>query len=219
MRYIFTFSVACLLTIAVSAQNKEKLSIKKLNSGVDLFTDLWQGMPDSVGTRTLNQGINIYSMYTFPISKSNFTFAIGAGIGSHNLYSKGVLVSDSASYFSPISGISYDKSKLNITYLDFPLELRYKSKAEYRVSIGFKLGVRISDHTKYKGNSLEGTGKSVKQKTIGIENLENLRYGLTALAGYKWINITFFYSLSNIFIKDRGPEVYPISIGVALRPF
>jgi hypothetical protein len=219
MRYIITFSVICFLAIAVSAQNKEKLSIKKLNSGIDLFTDIWQGMPDSVGTRTLNQGINIYTMYTFPINKSNFTFAIGAGIGSHNLYSKGLLVSDSVSYFSPISGISYDKSKLNLTYLDFPLEFRYKSKAEYRASVGFKLGVLISDHSKYKGNSLEGTGKSVKEKTVGIENLENLRYGLTALVGYKWLNVTFFYSLSNIFTKDRGPEVYPISIGIALRPF
>jgi hypothetical protein len=217
MRYLITFSIACLLTLAVSAQNKEKLSIKKLNSGIDLFTDVWQGMPDSVKTRTINQGINLYTMYTFPIKKSNFTFAIGAGIGSHNLFSKGVLQTNDTTYFSPIKGISYDKSKLNLTYLDFPLELRYKNKGEYRASIGFKLGVLISDHTKYKGN--DGAGKSVKEKSAGVDNLENLRYGLTALAGYKWINVTFFYSLSKVFVKDKGPQVYPVSIGIALRPF
>jgi len=218
MRYLITFSLVCLLSMAVSAQNKEKLSFKKLNSGIDLFTDIWQGMPDSVDTRTLNQGINIYSMYTFPINKSNFTFAIGAGIGSHNLYSKGVLAAnDTLSYFSPISGVSYDKSKLTLTYLDFPLELRIKTKAEFRASIGFKLGVLISDHTKYKGNN--EAGKSVKEKSIGVDHLENLRYGLTALAGYKWFNLTFFYSLSKAFVKDKGPQVYPISIGIALRPF
>jgi len=170
MRYLITFSLVCLLSMAVSAQNKEKLSFKKLNSGIDLFTDIWQGMPDSVDTRTLNQGINIYSMYTFPINKSNFTFAIGAGIGSHNLYSKGVLAAnDTLSYFSPISGVSYDKSKLTLTYLDFPLELRIKTKAEFRASIGFKLGVLISDHTKYKGNN--EAGKSVKEKSIGVDHL------------------------------------------------
>ncbi|MEI6748184.1 MAG: outer membrane beta-barrel protein [Bacteroidales bacterium] len=218
MRYLITFSVACLLTLAVSAQNKEKLSIKKLNSGIDLFTDVWQGMPSVVKPRTINQGINIYTMYTFPVKKSNFTFAIGAGIGSHNLYSKGKLVSDDTSYFSPIP-VKYDKSKLNLTYLDFPLELRYKNKSEYRASIGFKLGVLISNHTKYKGSSFDGSGKSVKEKSSGMDNLENLRYGVTALAGYKWINITFFYSLSNVFVKSKGPPVFPISIGIALRPY
>jgi hypothetical protein len=219
MRYFITFSVACLLAMAVSAQNKEKPSIKKLTSGIDLFTDIWQGMPDSVDARTINQGVNIYSMYTFPINKSNFTFAIGAGIGSHNLFSNGILKTDSITYFSPISGIKYDKSKLNLTYLDFPLELRYKNKSEFRASIGFKLGVLMSDHTKYKGNSLDGSGKSVKEKSAGMDNLENLHYGLTALAGYKWINVTFFYSLSKAFVKDKGPQVYPISIGISLRPF
>jgi hypothetical protein len=222
MRYLFTFSVACLFTMAVSAQNKEKLSIKKLNSGIDLFTDIWQGMPDSVKTRTINQGINIYTMYTFPIKKSNFTFAIGVGISSHNLFSKGTLKTNkttSVTYFSPINGIKYDKSKLNLTYLDFPLELRFKNKSEYRASMGFKLGVLISNHTKYKGNSLDSSGKSVKEKSAGIDNLENLRYGLTALVGYKWINLTLFYSLTNVFTKAKGPQVYPISIGIALRPF
>jgi len=218
MRYLITLSVACLLTISLSAQTKEKLSFKKLNSGIDLFTDIWQGMPDSVKTRAINQGINIYTMYTFPIKKSSFTFAIGAGIGSHNLYSKGVLkTNDTRSYFSPNKGVSYDKSKLNVTYVDFPLELRFKNKAQYRASVGFKLGVLISDHTKYKGNN--DKQKSVKEKSIGVDNLENLRYGITALAGYKWINVTFFYSLTNVFVKDKGPQVYPISIGIALRPF
>jgi hypothetical protein len=217
MRYLITFSVACLLSMAVSAQSNEKLSVKKLNSGIDLFTDIWQGMPDSIGTRTINQGINIYTMYTFPVKKSNFIFAIGAGIGSHNLYSKGILeTKDNITDFYKIP-VKYDKSKLNLTYLDFPLELRYKNKADYRASIGFKLGVLMSDHTKYKGN--DEAGKSVKEKSIGVDNLENLRYGITALAGYKWINVTFFYSLSKAFVKDKGPQVYPISVGVALRPF
>jgi hypothetical protein len=218
MRYLITFSVAFLLTIGVSAQDKEKLSFKKLNSGIDLFTDIWQGMPSTVKSRTINQGINIYTMYTFPVKKSNFTFAIGVGIGSHNLYSKGYLITDSVTHFTPFT-VSYDKSKLNLTYLDFPLELRYKNKSQFRASLGFKLGVRISDHTKYKGNSLDGISKSVKVKSIGVDNLENLRYGITALAGYKWINLTFFYSLTNAFVKDKGPQVYPISIGIALRPF
>lgn len=230
MRYFITLTVACLIAIAASAQKPEKLTLKKVNSGMDVFTDIWQGMPDSVKSRTINQGISIYAMYSFPMAKSsNLSFAIGGGITSHNLYLKGIvktvdILTVNQTVFAPAKtsankSVSYDKSKLNLTYLDIPLELRYKNKQEFRVSVGFKVGFLLSDHTKYKGNSLDGSGIKVKEKSADIKYIENTRYGVTALAGYKWINMTFFYSLSKVFTTDRGPEVYPISIGISLRPY
>jgi hypothetical protein len=227
MRYFITLLAACLLSIAASAQKPEKLTLKKVSSGMDIFTDIWQGMPtDSVKSRTINQGINIYAMYSFPMAKSDFSFAIGGGIGSHNLYMKGIIKTDdqNVSAFYPVKGsdnkpISYSKSKLNLTYIDIPLELRFKNKEQFRFSAGFKVGFLLSDHTKYKGNSLDGSGQSVKEKSADIQNIEKIRYGITALAGYKWINMTFFYSLSKVFTSGKGPQIYPISVGISLRPY
>lgn len=225
MRYFITLLVACLFSIAASAQKPEQLTLKKVSSGMDVFTDIWQGMPDSVQSRTINQGVNVYGMYSFPMGKSNFSAAIGAGLGSHNLYLKGIIKTvDNITAFYPVKdsenkSISYTKSKLNLTYIDIPLELRFKNKAEYRASVGFKVGFLLSDHTKYKGNSLDGTGQKVKEKSAGIENIENMRYGVSGLVGYKWVNLTFFYSLSKLFTVDKGPQVYPISVGISLRPY
>ena len=226
MRYFITLIAACIITIAASAQKPEKLSLLKVSSGMDVFTDFWQNMPDSINSRAINQGTNIYAMYSFPMAKSNFSLALGVGIGSHNLYLKGIIKTDNTNQtgFYPVKSstnvpISYTKSKLNLTYFDLPLELRYKNKAEYRVSVGFKVGFLLSDHTKYKGNSLDGSGQKVKEKSADLENIENIRYGLSALVGYKWVNLTLFYSLSKVFDVDRGPQVYPISLGIALRPY
>ena len=226
MRYFITLTGACLLAVAASAQKPEKLTIKKISSGMDVFTDIWQGMPDSVKSRTINQGVNIYVMYNFPMSQSNFSLAIGAGMGSHNLFMKGIIKTDAQnkSAFYPVKDIhnkplSYDKSKLNLTYVDIPLELRFKNKDQYRFSAGFKVGFLISDHTKYKGNSFDGSGKKIKVKSADIDNIENIRYGISALVGYKWVNLTFFYSLSKVFTAGRGPKVYPISLGISLRPY
>ena len=225
MRYLITLLGACILTFAASAQQPEKLSLKKVSSGMDVFTDIWQNMPDSVQSRKINQGINIYAMYSFPVGKSDFSFAIGGGIASHNLYLKGIVktVANKTAFYPVKSStnkpISYDKSKLNLTYLDIPLELRYKNKNQFRVSAGFKVGFLLSNHTKYKGNSLDGSGLKVKEKLANIQNVESMRYGVTGLVGYKWINLTLFYSLSKVFKDGLGPQVYPISVGIALRPY
>ena len=225
MRYFITLLGACLISIAASAQKPEQITLKKVSSGMDIFTDIWQGMPDSVKSRTINQGINIYAMYSFPMAKSNFSVAIGGGISSHNLYMKGIIKTvDNQTGFYPVKSatgvpISYNKSKLNLTYFDIPLELRFKNKAEYRASVGFKVGFLLSDHTKYKGNNLDGTGQKVKEKSADIQNVETVRYGINALVGYKWVNLTFFYSLSKVFTAGKGPQVYPISLGLSLRPY
>jgi hypothetical protein len=229
MRYFLTVICACLITIAASAQKPDKLTLKKVSSGVDLFTDIWQNMPDSVKSRTINQGINVYAMYSFPVAKSNFSVALGGEVSSHNLYLKGIIKTVTIdnvnqTVFTPVksstnTAIKYDKSKLNLTYFDIPLELRYKDNKEFRFSAGFKFGFLLSDHTKYKGNSLDASGTKVKEKKADIKYVATTRYGISALVGYKWVNLTFFYSLSKVFTDGKGPQVYPISVGIALRPY
>jgi hypothetical protein len=159
-------------------------------------------------------------MYNHPFSKSNFSGAIGVGIGAHNLYSNSLIGTDSIgqTIFVPIEGISYKKSKISVAYFDFPIELRFKSKKKFRLAIGFKAGVKINSHSKYKGDDLDGIKEPVKFKNKNLKNVENWRYGITGGIGYKWVNVVVFYSLSKVF-TESGPQVYPISVGVSLRPF
>jgi hypothetical protein len=160
------------------------------------------------------------------IGNGSFGIALGIGIGTHNLYSDGLLSIDTAqmtkgnTIFVKIpDNIDYVVNKFTVTYFDIPLEIRFHPKGKFNMAAGFKTGLLLNSHTKYSGDDFAGSGDKVKMKYYKIKNIETLRYGITGRIGYKWINVTFFYSISNVFEDGKGPELYPISIGLALTPF
>jgi len=221
------------ISVNAFSQNEQNSSTKitgKFSSGIDVFTDIWQGVPDSISVKPFNLGTSLYVLYGDQIGKSNLSYAIGLGITAHNLKSNALIEVDTSNNLSvskfykipsKVNGesISYKRNKLSVVYLDIPMELRYKTKNDMKFALGFKLGFLVGSHTKYKGDDLDGGTESHKIKQSDVKNLESMNYGITGRIGYKWINLTGYYSLANIFKKDKGPEVYPISIGIALRPF
>ncbi|MBM3437128.1 MAG: PorT family protein, partial [Bacteroidetes bacterium] len=105
-------------------------------------------------------------------------------------------------------------------YLDIPLEIRYKSKNDFRLAVGFKFGFLLRAHTKYKGDDyLADNPDDVVYKKSKLSFLEKNRYGFTARIGYKWLNLWGYYQLSTLFQKDYGPEMYPVSVGITIIPF
>jgi hypothetical protein len=228
MKRIFLIFLASLLISPVLfAQDKAGDAFKKkFSTGVDIFNDFVMDAPDGIDFRTINQGINLYGLYTYPIKKSNFALAIGVGLGMHNLFSNGVLSDTSSVSFLALvpekdannGDIDYKKSKIGLTYLDFPAELRFKSKNGIRFAVGAKVGVLLNAHTKYKGDDFTD-GTKTKIKESDLPNFESWRFGPTLQIGYKWINLTGYYSVTKIFKKNFGPDIYPVSIGISLRPF
>lgn len=224
MRKLLTILITCLAVTSLQAQNAETLS-KKFTTGIDIFNDLVQDAPAGIEYRTINPGVNIYGMYTYEIPKSTISLAIGLGLGMHNLHSNGLL-SDSAanSVLTPFPetangrNVDYKQNKLQLTYLDIPAEIRFKSKGGFRLAAGIKAGYLLSAHTKYKGDDLDG-GRTVKIKEGSLPNLEKWRFGPTFQIGYKFVNLTAFYSLSRVFTETTEIEIYPISVGISLRPF
>ncbi len=205
-----------------------KIIEKKYSTGINIFTDIWQNKPDSMNIKTLNRGINIFGMYNIPIKESNFSLAVGMEICTHNLYSDSRPDIDSSgnTFFTKISKIAvndkdnYKKNKLTVSFFDIPVELRLKTKNEFRFAVGFKAGIKLNEHTKYKGDDyINGKDDEIKFKEYNISNLETYRYCITGRIGYKWLNLTACYSLSKLFKKDKGPDMYPISVGISLIPY
>jgi hypothetical protein len=199
---------------------------KKFSTVIDVFNDFYVDVPDSIDNRFLNPGFSFQGLYDYRFGKSDFSFAFGAGLGSHNFYSDGMIETDSlgVTQLHPISSlypdINYDKNKITYTYLDIPLEFRLRTKNNIRAALGFKVGFLINSHTKYKGDDyLLGTNDALHVKFKNVDNIEDLRYGVTARFGWRFINLTGFYSLTNVFKKDQGPEMYPFSVGISLMPF
>jgi len=211
---------------------------------VNVFSDIWMNAPtDSMKIKKINRGADVYLMKEFRFGKSNFGFAIGIGIGSNNLYSNANPIKnytldsltgkknyDGVTVFKKLptkssdslQDINYKNNKFTTVFLDIPIEFRYRLKNNaFKVYLGGKFGFLLSDHTKYNGDDysqLSPTG-SIRTKQYKIANVESIRYGLTARIGWKWIQVYGYYSLSKLFKKDKGPDMYPISVGLTISPY
>jgi len=209
---------------------------------LNFYTDLWQDVDSSATVSPYCPGFDIYMMYALPFGKSKFSFDLGLGIGTHNLRSDAIpenelkfdvpsseYVETGRTIFSRIPGsvnsneIEYDINKLTLTYFDIPLELRYKAENKkgkaIKFAVGFKTGYLLNSHTKYKGDDPTGSGADIKNKTFRIRNIESLRYGVTLRFGYGMYNVFGFYSLTKLFETNKGPEMYPVSVGICITPF
>jgi len=229
------------LAASTYAQKPSAESIsKRLSLGFGVFTDIWQKVPDSISPRTINQGVDVFIHYAFPMDKKGrMTFFFGAGIGAHNFYNQALLatgqyniyetlpegVGNNESYFYNVppkfedKNIDVKKSKLSITYIDVPFGLLYKTPSNAHFTLGFKVGWKIDAHTKYKGTNLDGSGYEVVEKESKLRNIDKIHYGPYAEIGYKWIGASVFYQISSVFEKDLGPQIYPISVGLVFKPF
>ncbi len=201
---------------------------RKFTVGADVFTDIWlydndrQFMDSVFDPRVMQQGATGFMQYNMQVGKSKLvSFAIGLGIRNHNLYTNSLIEdvkADTAVFVSVPSSVSYKKAKINLVYLDLPLELKLKWKNGLKIVPGFKVSYLIDSKQKYKGDRFD-EAVMVKEKTKKIESLYKWSYGPTFRIGYKFVTVYAYYQLSGIFEKNRGPEMRPLSLGITITPF
>jgi hypothetical protein len=226
MKKITIIFVLAIATLNSFSQEITESTRKNFSTVIDVFTDIYSNEPKGIETRTINQGMNVSGLYDYRLGKSNLSVAIGVGLGAHNFYSNAFPVADSNGVTELVRiktlypGTEYKKNKISYTYFDIPIEFRLRTKDEFRAAVGFKMGWLIDSHTKYKGDDyLFETTDELGVKFRDVRNVETFRYGFTARAGWKFINLMGFFSLTDIFKKGKGPDVYPISVGISLMPF
>ncbi|MCK9398594.1 MAG: PorT family protein [Bacteroidales bacterium] len=218
------FSLICFLPLLAFSQEKSKIigetTARRVSVGVELYQDFWMNWPKGMNVHAINQGGGGFVMYNIPFGDSPVSFAIGAGLGFHNLYSNTTIENikaDTISFTVIPDSISYKKSKLGLTYLDIPLELRLVTKSKFRVSVGVKLGYLLDAKTKFKGENL--AGDQIIQKNKKVDNVDKFRFGPTIRIGYNWFQVVGYFSVTKIFDKGLGPDLYPISVGITFMPF
>jgi len=201
---------------------------RKFTVGVDVFTDIWMYdinppyMDQFFELRTIQQGATAFMQYNMPIGKQQLaSFAVGLGIRNHNLYSNSVIENvkaDTIKFVSIPSSVEYRKSKINLVYLDLPIEVKLRWKNGFKLVPGFKVGYKIDSKQKYKGDRYDEE-VMVKETSKTIRQLEDWSYGFTLRIGYKVASIYGYYQLSDVFEKGKGPEIAPISVGITITPF
>jgi|JI10StandDraft_1071094.scaffolds.fasta_scaffold183949_2 hypothetical protein len=182
----------------------------------------WSGAPDSIKLGGIGRAINAYLCYDFPLAKSNFSFAAGAGIAVSNVYLKNQVINltDTSTQilFMPET-VDYKKYKMSTAYLEVPFELRFFANKEnrnkgFKASIGLKVGALVSSHTKGKRTF---NNKPVIEKVSTKRYLETVRYAGTLRLGYGNFSVYGQYSIGNLFKVNNGPEnVRPYQIGICI---
>jgi hypothetical protein len=227
MKKTLFIAVLALIGSSVLGQKVSESTVKKVSLGYDLYSSIWLNMPTGVETRSINQGINVFGMYNHLLNEKGLSVAAGLGISSENLYTTDHYVADihaNVIDFTAIpTGISTARTKMNFTYFDIPLELRLKTEKDFRFGLGFKFGLLMDSKTFYKGKAFDTNGNDLGyvsvEKNKDINLLEEYRFGVQLRAGYKWVQAFGYFSLNKVFIADKGPQMYPVHVGITFMPF
>ncbi|MDZ7633022.1 MAG: outer membrane beta-barrel protein [Bacteroidales bacterium] len=116
----------------------------------------------------------------------------------------------------PADGITYEKSKLATVYGILPVMLEVQIPVSHSRTINLGAGmigaIKFGSHTK----TVYRDDEKQKDKNHDDFNLNLLRYGLTARAGYEMVQVYGTCYLSPMFENNRGPVLYPYEVGIAL---
>ena len=131
------------------------------------------------------------------------------------------LFANSDSTFAVLDTVTqYRKNELRATYLQVPLMLEFNTSNDpertFHVAAGIIGGWKIGSQYKQR---FESEGKEYKVKVSDDYNLSPLTLDATARVGYRNLTLFATYGLTSLFKNDKGPEVYPVTIGLSLVPF
>ena len=238
MRRIVLAVLVVFLSASAFAQNDTTLTLKNRNVGVPRSNDhfmlqlgytTWMNAPDSINTSGIPRTFNAYFLFDFPFKTNpHLSVAIGAGIASDNVYFEetriGIADNTTDIRFNNVADTShFKKYKLNTTYLEAPLELRFSSKPEdnrrsIKVALGIKVGTLLSAKTKGK-NLLDKNDNNINsftQKESSKKFFNQNRFSATGRIGYGHFSLFGSYQLNRLFKEGQGPDVRPLTVGLTL---
>jgi hypothetical protein len=233
------FIISCsLFVISISAQDEPKPGSKKKTTLpgrandhllIQLGATNWAGKPDSIHTKGLSRSFNAYFMFDFPFKSDNrFSAAIGAGIGTDNIYfSKtyvGIKDITPTLRFQDVSDTNhFKKSKLTTAFLEAPIEFRFSSdpatpNKSYKFALGLKIGTLLNAHTKGKTWQTKGGGTLIPytEKQTSKRFYNSNRFVATARFGYGVFSIYGAYQINTLFKEGFAPDIRPYSIGLTI---
>jgi len=204
-----------------------------LEVGVNVMTgadySLYDGQYDEFGDfMDLNVGKSLtwnLNIMEFAFKNERKTFGVVTGLGfSFTDYAFSDPITVRKDGTPPITvpvylpndndGRGIKKSKLHVNYITAPLMLEVKTPLRMGSSRLYLAGgvigsLYLGSHTKYKYY------KGDKEKSKSGFNINQWKYELTGRIGFGDFCVFANYSMTSLFKDGRGPEVYPLMIGVS----
>jgi hypothetical protein len=194
-----------------------------LELGINSFTNAnYQGFTpnfmDLNQNKSFEVGIN-FLQYSFGLQKEKKSIGIVTGLGlTYNDYrfsNPWTIENNGGEVKSvPLNSNGLSKTKLSTSYLTIPLLLEFQipvhgTDKRIYLSGGFVGGLKMGSHTKVKTNG-------DKSKSRDDFNINPFRCGATTRVGYRGINLFGTYYFSTFYKTNRGPELFPFTIGITL---
>lgn len=228
-KVLFTL-IALIISATSFAQLIANKTDKRITFGLDLFNDFQLAPSSNWDPRMVNQGVSCALTYNFPLGESaKHTVSIGLGVSSHNYFSYTRILNPYTNgelqYANYRDVEGFRRYKVNPTYGEVPLELRFRIKDAVKIGVGFKVGVMISTRTRFVGPDDSGTltdesGTTINEKYLYISNIERLAYSATFRIGWKWVSAFAAYQFNPVFsVGHEAPVFHPLSVGVTIAPF
>jgi hypothetical protein len=167
--------------------------------------------------------LNLFQQ-NLPLIGSNLGLVTGVGLGFNNYRfdNQYIFIPDRDGLIPVLEeDRTMRKNKFTVTYVNVPLLLEFQTQGRrsverFHMAGGMIVGTRIGTHAKYV---FDDNGRKKKEKTYNDYNMQPFRFDLTGRIGWSKLNLFATYSLNSLFKENRGPELYPFSVGVQLTSF
>jgi len=194
--------------------NKD-FSLTRSAANGDQFMDLNTG-------RSWNVNINMFQ-HSFGFGTDIFGLVTGLGLEFNDYQFDGNnnITKDASGYTVSMPYVEdLTKTKVSTGYITLPLMLELqlpasaKNSKRVHLSAGVIGGLKMGSHTKVEFYDINH--KLQKNVVKDDFNIRSLRYAFTGRIGYGNLSIFANYYASTFFEKNKGPELYPFAIGLAL---
>jgi len=206
------------LSFSSFAQQSDRPSQPDLKGDIMLDFGISMWSEDTDKLRLDMWKSNSFSIYYNRMFKLNnkFTFhpAVGFGFEKYAFNDDYTWLSDDQGDISldTLNGVNLAKNKLQVTYLEIPLELRFypwstNTGEGVFVGAGVIGGVRINTVSKIKYPVGSGLAKEKLNHRLGVSDY---RYGVQARIGWRTFHVYYKYYLSNVFSSSPdGSDLNP----------
>jgi hypothetical protein len=114
----------------------------------------------------------------------------------------------------------YSKNKFRASYIHVPLMLEFNTSQDndrsFHVAAGVIGGWKMGSIVKQKWEDQNDKHQARRKSDF---NLSPFTLDATARVGYKNFTVFATYGLTSLFEKNKGPEVYPVTVGLQIVPF
>ena len=173
-------------------------------------------------TKSITFAINIFE-YNIPFGtdKAGLTTGLGFKWNTYYFDNNISLTTVDGDISADTTGLDYSKNKLNLTYLTVPLLMEFQipvGNEGKRFYFGGGVVGSLNLTAKTKQHYREN-GKDIELYAKDDFNVSPFRYDFRVNMGFEFVRLFATYSPMGLFKEDKGPLVYPASIGLKILNF